>query len=542
VLATGATRGNGIIGEDVTVNIRTVKGVPLRLRGRSHPDLVEIRGEIYMPFDGFEKMNLERAASGEPLFANPRNSAAGSLRQLDPAVTASRPLRFFGYGMATPHGTRLPAKTQWEIIALLREWGVPVAPHGAHCESLAEVEAKVHEVEHQTRAALSFAIDGLVVKVNSIALQEELGVVGGREPRWAIARKFAPDIAETKLLAIHVNVGRTGTINPYAVLEPVEIGGATVRLATLHNEELIHKKDLRVGDWVQVKRAGDVIPQIIAPLPDKRDGSQRKWSMPRKCPACGSSLQRDEEEVALYCTNIACPGRRLESLVHFASRDAMDIHGLSYQRIEQLINAGLVRDFADLFELKVEQLVELERFGEKSAESLVAAIAEAGKRPLSRLVNALGIRHVGAQNAQLLARHFGSMSALANASSADIAAVHGVGEKIAAAVEEFFSRIEVADLIARLESHGVNMLEPRSRSADGILRGKVVVITGTLPTLSRADATRLVEEAGGKVASSVSKRTDFVLAGESPGSKLDKARQLRIEVIDEAELLRRLEG
>ncbi len=541
VLVTGATRGNGTIGENVTANLRTVKGVPLRLRGKGHPALVEIRGEIYMPFDGFEKMNLERAEAGEPLFANPRNSAAGALRQLDPAVTASRPLRFFGYGLTVPANKAHPAKTQWEIIELLQEWGVPVAPHAKLCKGLAEVFETVHEIEHHTRAALNFAIDGAVIKVNSLALQEELGVVGRREPRWAIARKFAPDIAETRLLAIEVNVGRTGTINPYAVLEPVEIGGTTVKLATLHNEELIQKKDLRVGDWVQVKRAGDVIPQILAPLPEKRDGTQKPWRMPDRCPICKSSLLRDEEEVAVYCTNIACPGRRLESLVHFASREALDIRGLSYQRIEQLVNAGLVKDFADLFELTVEQVASLERFAEKSSDALIKAIAEAKEHPLSRLVNALGIRHVGTQNAQLLARHFGSLQALVAAGVEEIAAVRGIGDKIAAVVRDFFADAGVQKLVLRLEKLGVNTVESGGSVVGGILAGKVVVITGTLPSLSRGEATKLVENAGGKVSSSVSRSTDFVVAGESAGGKLEKARELGIETIDEAELLRRLE-
>jgi DNA ligase (NAD+) len=540
VLETGATRGDGSVGENVTPNIRTVRGVPLRLRGKSHPALLEIRGEIYMPFDGFEKMNLERASKGEPLFANPRNSAAGALRQLDPSRTAARPLRFYAYGVALQPGVPLPVATQWDSIELLRQWGVPVAPHTRLCANLDEVEEHAHRVEQRVRAELNFAIDGIVVKVNSFAVQEELGVVGGREPRWAIARKFAPDIAETRLLRIEVNVGRTGTINPYAVLEPVEIGGTTVKLATLHNEELIRRRDLREGDWVQVKRAGDVIPQVIAPIATRRDGSQREWRMPERCPACNSILRRDEEEVALYCTNVACPGRRLEALVHFASRPAMDIRGLSYQRLQQLVDAGLVKDFADLFDLTADQIQRLERFAERSAEALVRAIQDAKNRPLARLVNALGIRHVGAQNAELLARHFGSLQALAVAGPEEIAAVHGIGEKIASDVRDFFASPETGRLLRRLDAHGVNLVEAESHAADGILSGKVVVITGTLPTLTRSAATQLAEGAGAKVANSVSGRTDFVLAGEEPGGKLDKARNLGIEVLDEAEFLRRI--
>src|SRR5687767_4696249 len=347
----GATRGNGVISEDVTVNLRTVRDVPLRLNESAPTGRMEIRGEVYFPFDRFEKMNAERARAGDAVFANPRNAAAGSLRQLDPAITASRPLRFYGYSVAVPDGDDLPFRTQSELLSALVEWGVPVAPNRRRCATLSEVESWAHEIEHDVRPTLNFAIDGGVVKVDSLGLQEELGVVGGREPRWAIARKFAPDIAETKLLGIEVNVGRTGALNPFAVLEPVEIGGVIVKLATLHNEDLIISKDLRVGDWVQVKRAGEVIPQIIAPIPEKRTGSEQPWRMPRTCPVCETPATREEDEAAIYCPNIACPGRQLEGLVHFTSRAAMDIRGLSYARIQQLVQEGLVRDPSDLYAL-----------------------------------------------------------------------------------------------------------------------------------------------------------------------------------------------
>jgi DNA ligase (NAD+) len=398
----------------------------------------------------------------------------------------------------------------------------------------------VHRVESQVRPSLNFAIDGVVVKVNAFPLQDELGVVGGREPRWAIARKFAPDIAVTKLVDIRVNVGRTGALNPYAMLEPVEIGGATVKLATLHNEELITSKDLRIGDWVQVKRAGEVIPQIIAPVPDRRDGSERKWRMPKKCPACGTPVERDEDGVAIYCPNVACPGRRLEGLVHFASRGAMDIRGLSYARIEQLVEANFVTDVADIFAITVDDLVSLDRFAEKSAENLIAAIEDAKTRPFSRLLNGLGIRHVGAGAAQLLARHFGSLDALAKATEADILAVHGIGETTAHAVVTYFQNPTTKQLIKKLHGLGVEFEEPRARSTGGALSGKTVVITGTLPTLSRQQASELVEANGGRIAGSVSKNTDFLVAGEAAGSKMDKAKSLGVEVIDEAELLRRI--
>jgi DNA ligase (NAD+) len=540
VLAVGATRGNGTIGEIVTPNLRTIRDVPLRLRAKRPPRRIEIRGEVYFPFDAFEHLNAQRAAAGESLFANPRNAAAGSLRQLDPSVTAARKLRFYGFAAVVPDGERMPFATQWELLEALANWGVPVDQNRIHAETLDDVVGFVHRVESQIRPSLNFAIDGVVVKVNAFSLQDELGVVGGREPRWAIARKFAPDIALTKLIDIQVNVGRTGALNPYAMLEPVEIGGATVKLATLHNEEFVSTKDLRIGDWVQVKRAGEVIPQIIAPVPDRRVGSERKWRMPRKCPRCGTPVQRDEDGVAVYCPNVACPGRRLEGLVHFTSRGAMDIRGLSYARIEQMVAADLITDVADIFALTVDDLVSLDRFAEKSAENLIAAIEEAKTRPFSRLLNGLGIRHVGAGAAQLLARHFGSLDALASATEADILAVHGIGETTARAVVTYFHNPTTRQLIKKLRQRGVQLEEPRARATGGALTGKTVVITGTLPSLSRQQASELVEANGGRIAGSVSKNTDFLVAGEAAGSKLDKARSLGVEVIDEAELLRRI--
>ena len=540
ILVTGATRGNGIIGEDVTPNIRTVRDVPLRLRGTKVPKRIEVRGEIYYPFDLFEKMNEARVRAGEPVFANPRNAAAGSLRQLDPGITASRPLRFFGYTMVAAPGERLSVKRQCDVLEALESWGIPVAPYHERFDDLEGVIAWSHRLERDVRGSLNFAIDGGVVKIDDLALQEELGVVGGREPRWAIARKFAPDIAETRLLEILVNVGRTGALNPYAVLEPVEIGGTTVTYATLHNEDLILTKDLRVGDVVQVKRAGEVIPQVIGPVPEKRTGEEKGWRMPKKCPVCRTSVVRDEEEVAYYCPNVACPGRRLEGLVHFASRGAMDIRGLSYARIEQLVTAGLVADPADLYVLTADQLQGLERFAERSAELLVSAIEASKAQPLSRLLFGLGIRHVGATAAELLARHFGTMEALMEASEEEVGRVRGIGGTIARSVVAYFADPTARALVERLRVTGVTMREPRKRNTDGALKGMTVVITGTLPTLSRTDATELVERAGARVTDSVSKKTSFLVAGESAGSKLEKARALGVEVIDEAELLRRV--
>jgi DNA ligase (NAD+) len=541
VFIAGATRGNGTIGESVTANLRTIRGIPLRLRGTGHPFMMEIRGEVYMPFSKFEQMNEERVAAGEPVFANPRNSAAGALRQLDPAITAARPLRFFGYSVALPGDETLSVAKQSELLELLNEWGIPTAPHRRRCATIAEVHAWANDVEHTWRAALDFAVDGGVVKVDVLRLWADLGVVGGREPRYAIARKFAPDIAETKLLKIAVNIGRTGSVNPYAVLDPVEIGGTTVQLATLHNFDLVRRKDLREGDIVQVKRAGDVIPQIIGVVPDRRDAKHPppEYQPPTQCPSCGTTLVGGEDLGMLYCPNLECPGRQIESLVHFASRGAMDIRGLSYARLRQLVDAGLIHDAAGLYDLTSKDLVQLERFAEKSADALVAAIAASKAQPMSRLLFGLGIDHVGEIAARQLAKHFGTMTSLASASEEEISAVHGIGDVIAASVSGWFSNAAGRRLLERLEERGLNFEEPRAAATGSAFKGMTVVITGTLPTLARDDAKALVEQHGGKVGDSVSKKTSFVVVGENAGSKLEKARSLGIEIIDEAELLKR---
>ena len=541
VLVMGATRGNGAVGEDVTANIRTIREIPLRLRGneKTHPPLIEIRGEVYFPFDAFEKLNEERTKAGEPVFANPRNSAAGSLRQQDPAITGARPLRFFGYAYAVPGAKALPFDTQTELLETLKSWGIPTAPHHKHCRTLAEVNDHARLVESTVRGELNFGIDGIVVKVDSLALQAELGDAG-REPRWAIARKFAADIAETKLIKIEVNVGRTGKINPYAVLEPVEVGGTTVSRATLHNNELIKEKDLREGDIVLLKRAGDVIPQVIGPVPEKRDKKHPPVApvIPTRCPVCNTKVRASEKD--LFCDNDFCEGRRLEAIVHFASRGAMDIDGLSYARIEQLLDASLIHDIADLYELKEADIVALERFAEKSAQSLVEAIAASKKQPLSRLLFGLGIRHVGSEAAALLARNFGTLDAIAKASADEIEAVHGIGPTIAASVHEYFHDARMLDLIEKLRASRVTFVEPTRASSGDALKGLTVVITGTLPSLSRPEAKAMIQDAGGRVTDSVSKATSLLVVGSDAGSKLDKATQLGIKVIDEAELLRML--
>jgi DNA ligase (NAD+) len=539
-LTVGATRGNGTIGENITANLRTIADVPLALKGKGWPRVMEVRGEVYLPYVGFTRINQGRAQEGEPLFANPRNAAAGGLRMLDPALTRKRRLRMFAFSVEPIEGT-LPARTHWEMLELLDAWGFQVEPHRERYQALGEVHDRVAGLE-QLIPHLPFQADGIVVKVDPLALHPELGVVGGREPRWAIARKFAPEVAVTVLENIRVNVGRTGALNPYAVLTPVEISGVTVSSATLHNEDLIAQKDIREGDRVEVIRAGEVIPQVVRPILEGVDPASRRapFVMPDHCPRCGTAVEHPVDEAMRYCPNVSCPGRVLEGLVHYASRDAMDIRGLGYERVRQLLDQGLIHDVADLYELTAPQLMELERFAKQSAEQLVAAIDTSRQRPLSSLLFGLGIRHVGKTVAQLLARRFGTMGALMDASVEAINDVPGVGGAIAEAVVGFFGEPRNRRLIERLERAGLTFTEPRASEAGGALAGRIYVLTGTLPTLSRSEATELIEQAGGRVAGSVSKKTDAVVAGADAGGKLEKARTLGVEVIDEAELLRRV--
>ncbi len=537
-LTGGATRGNGIVGEEVTANLRTVGDIPLTLAGGDWPAVMEVRGEVYLPVTAFRKVNAEREREGEPPFANPRNAAAGALRQLDPEMTRRRRLRFFAFHLEIIEG-RVGCATHWEVLERLVAWGFPVEPHRARHPDLAAVQARIAEYE-RLLPTLPFGADGIVVKVDRLTLHEDLGIVGGREPRWAVARKFEPEAGITRLLDIKVNVGRTGTLNPWAVLEPVEIAGVTVSSATLHNEDLIAQKDIRIGDWVEVVRAGEVIPQVVGPLRDRRTGRERPFTMPEACPACGTPVRRDPDEALRYCPNASCPGRVLEGLVHFAARDAMDIRGLGYERIRQLLDARLVADVADLYGLEADRLAQLDRLAEQSAGQLVQAIAASRGRPLSTLLYALGIRHVGKNSAVLLARRFGTLEALAAADEEAIGSVAGIGPTIAHAVAEFFAEPRNRRLLERLVAAGVGTSEPRAGGRGGPLAGATYVLTGTLPTLSRAEASALIEGAGGQVTGSVSRKTTAVVAGEEAGSKLAKAQSLGVEVIDEAELLRRV--
>ena len=537
VLVAGVTRGNGVEGEDVTANLRTVLDLPLRLRGKTWPKKMEVRGEVYLPKSQFAETNKQREKAGEPPYSNPRNAAAGALRQLDPKKTRARGLRVFTFQVEAP-GLKLGIDSQHELLEALREWGLPVEPHHTGAKDLEEAHAAIKKLE-ALLPTLDYGADGVAVKVDKRSLYAELGTVGNREPRWSIARKFAPEVQITKLLEIRLNVGRTGALNPYAVLEPVEIGGVTVSNATLHNAELISAKDIREGDWVEVTRAGEVIPQILGPVKDRRTGAEKPYKMPERCPSCHSQVEHPHEEVMTYCPNISCPSRILESIVHFASRSAMDIRGLGYERVRALLDAKLIDDVADLYELTPMELLALEGFAEKSAQQLVDAIAASKEQPLSALLFGLGIRHVGAQGAKLLARHFGTMKALAQASAEEVGEVRGIGPAIADAVAGFFAEPRNRKLIERLERLSLTLKETATASGPRPLADQTYVVTGTLPTLSRQQARDLIESAGGHVADSLSKKTTALVVGADPGSKLDKAKALGVEQIDEAELLRR---
>jgi DNA ligase (NAD+) len=541
LLVRGATRGNGTIGEEVTANLRTIREIPLRLSGPRAPALLEVRGEVYMSLSGFEGLNARRAAAGESTFANPRNAAAGSLRQLDPGITAERPLRFFAFAvqLETDRAVQALADTQSGLLDRLAEWGLPVNRLHSACADLEGVQAYVEQLERR-RSELDYEIDGAVIKVDPLGLHAELGVVGGREPRWAIAYKFAPTLAVTRLQTIEINVGRTGSLNPYAVLEPVEIGGATVRLATLHNQEDIQRKDLRIGDRVVVKRAGDVIPQVVGPVVDEGEERGPVFEMPGACPVCGTPAERPEDEVMTYCPNAACPARIYWGVVHFVGRAAMDIRGLGERTVQLFLDEGLIRDVGDLYALDADRLVGLEGFQRRSAENLVAAIEASKRQGLARVLFGLGIRHVGEIAAQTLARAFGSMDRLLAASVEELAAVHGIGKVMAEAVARFLAEPSNREVIEKLRAAGVVLEEEaRTTPAEGPFKGLTVVITGTLPTLSRKQATELVERAGGRVAGSVTKNTDYLVVGEDAGSKLVRARELGIAELTEDELLQR---
>jgi DNA ligase (NAD+) len=539
----GATRGDGVVGEDVTANLRTIRAIPQRLRAvdGAPPPVVEVRGEIYLPLRAFAEFNEARAAAGLPTFANPRNSAAGSLRQLDPAATAARPLSIWIYGVGHAEGLDLP--TQSAALQWLREAGFRVNPDIRIVATLEEVLAACEAWEDR-RGSVDYDIDGAVVKIDQVDVQERLGAVG-RAPRWAIAYKFAPTTATTTLNAIQVNVGRTGALVPFAELEPVSVGGATVKLATLHNQDDIARKDLRVGDRVVVQRAGDVIPQVVAPLPQERDGSERPFEMPRECPACGTPVVQPPGEVQVRCPNRSCPAQIVQGIIHFASRGAIDIEGLGEKTVDRFYREGLLRTFADIYELHRhrERLVALEGFKDLSVDNLLAGIERSKERPWPRVLFALGIRHVGDVTAAALAAVCPSLDALLAADADALAQAEGVGPVVAESVREFLAIDSNRELLERLRAAGVTMESDEPPPAqDGPLTGLSVVITGGLDAFTRDEAKRAVAMAGGKATGSVSRSTAFVVAGVDPGSKLQKAEAAGVPVIEEAEFIGILEG
>ncbi len=534
VLVQAATRGDGETGEDVTANVRTVKAIPLRLRGEA-PPVLEIRGEVYMRRDDFERLNTRQADAGDKTFVNPRNAAAGSIRQLDPSIAARRPLSFFAYGLGDT-GEWTPPATHAEVLDVIAAFGLPVCEHRAVVQG-AQGLADFHARMGALRDTLPFDIDGVVYKVNSRALQQQLGFVT-REPRWAVAHKYPAQEAVTLLRDIEVQVGRTGALTPVARLEPVFVGGVTVTNATLHNQDEIDRKDVRIGDWVIVRRAGDVIPEVVAPVLERRSGEPPRFVLLERfptCPVCGSHVVRGEDEAVARCTGgLFCPAQRKQALLHFAGRRAMDIEGLGDKLVDQLVDAAIVKTPVDLYRLGVLALANLERMGEKSAQNLLMAIEKSRSTTLARFIFALGIRNVGEATARDLARHFGNLDALVAADVDALQQVPDVGPIVAQCIADFFGEPHNREVIEQLRAAGVQWAEGEPQgTVAGALAGKTFVLTGTLPTLSRDEAKALIEARGGKVAGSVSKKTHYVIAGAEAGSKLDKAQALGLAILDE---------
>ena len=530
-LLRGATRGDGMRGENITLNLRTIRSIPLSI-SQPAPERFEVRGEVYMTRTGFERLNEERADAGLPLFASPRNSAAGSLRQLDPAVTASRPLDVFIYQLGWAEGGEALPPRHFDTLQRLGELGFRINPNIQRFTDFDAVVAHVKSWEAR-RESLDYEIDGLVIKVDDLGVQRALGVVG-REPRWAIAFKFPPTQATTKLKRIQVNVGRTGVLTPFAVLEPVIVSHARVEMATLHNEEDIRRKDIREGDTVIVQRAGEVIPQVVGPVLSLRTEDLPPYEMVRECPVCGTPVLRPEGEVRTYCPNRACPAQIFRLLFHFAGRGAMDIEGLGESLASELLRAGLVSDLADVYTLQRDDLLKLERFGEKSATNLLANIEGSKQRPLSRLLYGLGIRHVGDETATLIANHFGSIDALLEASLEDLSSVPTIGPTTAQSVYEYFHDEANLALIAKLRTAGVRMVGEVTAAREGPLTGLTLVVSGSLDRWTRNEIESLIKRLGGGVGASVTKKTSYLVAGESPGSKLTKAQEYNVPVLDEA--------
>lgn len=529
----GSTRGDGNIGENITENLKTIKSIPLTLN--CDTERLEVRGEVYMPRKSFEELNAQKAAEGEAPFANPRNAAAGSLRQLDSKITAKRKLDVFIFNIQQISDDSL--KTHSKGLEWLQGLGFKVSPMRVVCKNMDEAYLQILKIG-EMRPELPFDIDGAVVKVNNLAQRASLGSTS-KIPKWAIAYKFPAEQRETTVEDIIVQVGRTGVITPNAVLTPVRIVGSTVSRATLHNEDFIVAKDIKIGDKVLVQKAGDIIPEVVSVLKEKRTGIEKDYKMPTHCPACGEELFREEGEAALRCISTNCPAQRTRSIIHFASRDAMDIEGLGDAVVEQLIDEGLIKTSADLFYLRKEELVSLERFAEKSAQNLIDAIEKAKHKPLDRLLCALGVRLIGSKSAKSIAAHFKNIDNIMNAAVEEVSSINDVGEKMAESLVHYFAEPKTKELIERMKAAGVNMIA-EGKKTGGNLEGKTFVITGTLPSLKRLEAQKIIEDNGGKISGSVSKNTDFVVAGEAAGSKLDKAKAIGIAVITEEELLNML--
>ena len=539
-LVRAATRGDGVVGENVTANVRTIRSIPLTLKvpeGEAVPELLDVRGEVYMPRQAFMRLNEQRAERGESEFANPRNAAAGSLRQLDPQVTASRSLSFFAYYLV---GEGAQPKHS-ESLALLARYGFKVSENYKVVENIDEAIKYIGDF-NELRQGLSYDTDGAVIKVNDVYQQRILGATG-KDPRWATAYKYPPEQAETTLEDIDWRVGRTGVLTPTAVLTPVKLSGSVISRATLHNEDFIRAKDIRIGDRVIINKAGEIIPEVLRVVVEKRTGDEKEVEIPGVCPECGWRVERQGEEAAIRCTNPHCPALGREGLIHFVSRDAMNIDGCGPSVINALLDAGLVRDAADLYSLRKEDLLKLERMGEKSAVNLLAALDESKKNELDKLLFALGIRHVGAKVARILATEFGSMEKLQQAQPEELAQIRDIGDKIAESAVTWLNVPANIDLVERLAAAGLTMtFTPPASQEDNPFFGKTLVFTGTMPTLGRAEAKTMAQDVGAKVSGSVSKKTDYVIAGAEAGSKLEKAQQLGVTVIDEAEFLRLLKG
>lgn len=539
-LVRAATRGDGVVGENVTANVRTIRSIPLTLKvpeGEAVPELLDVRGEVYMPRQAFMRLNEQRAERGESEFANPRNAAAGSLRQLDPQVTASRSLSFFAYYLV---GEGAQPKHS-ESLALLARYGFKVSENYKVVENIDEAIKYIGDF-NELRQGLSYDTDGAVIKVNDVYQQRILGATG-KDPRWATAYKYPPEQAETTLEDIDWRVGRTGVLTPTAVLTPVKLSGSVISRATLHNEDFIRAKDIRIGDRVVINKAGEIIPEVLRVVVEKRTGDEKEVEIPSVCPECGWRVERQGEEAAIRCTNPHCPALGREGLIHFVSRDAMNIDGCGPSVINALLDAGLVRDAADLYSLRKEDLLKLERMGEKSADNLLAALTESKKNELDKLLFALGIRHVGAKVARILATEFGSMEKLQQAQPEELAQIRDIGDKIAESAVTWLNVPANIDLVERLAAAGLTMtFTPPASQEDNPFFGKTLVFTGTMPTLGRAEAKTMAQDVGAKVSGSVSKKTDYVIAGAEAGSKLEKAQQLGVTVIDEAEFLRMLKG